>query len=295
MFKKATRQQTKLKIGLSGPSGAGKTYSALVLASVLGKKIAVIDTENGSASLYADRFDFDTLVIRPPYTVQKFVDAVRLAEKSGFDVVVVDSISHEWQGDGSLLAKKEQLDSDPKKNQFANWAPISKEHNQFIGMILNSQVHMICTMRSKQDYVLVENDRGKQAPQKVGMSPVQRDGIEYEFTTVFDVDMQHQASVSKDRTGLFDGQRFKITADTGESFVKWYAEAKPVEPPAIAAVPDPVSPSSAAVQKPLCQKCQAELKELEIGYVCPNAAQRGDGHVKILKEKLSEYLSRQTA
>lgn len=314
MFKRAERQQVKLKIGISGPSGSGKTLGALILASAIGKKIAVIDTENGSASLYGDRFEFDTAIIRPPYTVQKFLESVRMAERSGYDVVVVDSISHEWQGDGSLLAKKEQLDANPKTNHFANWAPISKEHNQFIGMILNSSCHMICTMRSKQDYIIVENDRGKQAPQKVGMSPVQREGIEYEFSTVFDIDMTHSAAVSKDRTGLFDGQRFKITAETGDAFVKWLSNAKPAEvipqveqkeeePKSVAtappksSIPDPFEkPAPTEAGSGVACHCggQALLHPNKSGYLCENAKAKGDGHLRFLTSQLQQYRNKQS-
>jgi hypothetical protein len=228
LFKKAERTQAKLKIALTGPSGSGKTYSALALASGIGKKIAVIDTENASASLYADRFEFDTVTLTPPYTIQKYVEAMKAAEDSGYDVLIIDSLSHAWAGDGGLLAKKESLDA-RGGNSFTNWGGISKEHEQFKGKLLNCGLHLICTMRSKQDYVLEENEKGKKTPRKVGLAPIQRDGMEYEFTTVFDVAMDHHAQASKDRTGLFDGLTFKIGYETGSNLIQWLTSGKTEE------------------------------------------------------------------
>ncbi len=228
-FQKAERRRAKLKIALTGPSGAGKTFSALKIAAGIGKKVALIDTENESASLYGDKFNFDTLCIKPPYTVKKYADAILMAEKAGYDVLVIDSITHAWAGEGGLLEKKEALDS-KGGNSYTNWGAITKEQEQFKAKLLNCEVHLICTMRSKQDYVLTTNEKGKAAPQKVGMAPIQRDGMEYEFTTVFDLSIKHQASVSKDRTGLFDGQIFVPDEKTGEAFIEWLGSAKAAEP-----------------------------------------------------------------
>lgn len=228
MFKKATRSQVKLKLANTGPSGSGKTLSALLLAKGLGGKIAVIDTENGSASLYADKIDFDTMTITPPYTTEKYIEAINGAVKAGYGVLVIDSITHAWSGEGGLLSQKEQLDS-RGGNSYTNWAKITPKHEAFLGAILHSDIHLIATMRSKQDYVLADKN-GKQVPQKVGMAPQQRDGAEYEFTTVFDIAMNHEAVASKDRTGLFDGKIFKIGAETGEMFLKWLDGAAAAKP-----------------------------------------------------------------
>lgn len=235
-FKKAERKQVKLKLALTGPSGSGKTYSALRLAkglvdAGLGKRIAVIDTENDSASLYAGDFDFDSVCIEQPYTIAKYRQAFMDAKKEGFDIVICDSITHAWAGEGGLLSKKESLDASGKGNSYTNWASITKEHEAFKAAILLSDFHLICTMRSKQDYVLESNDKGKQAPKKVGMAPIQRDGMEYEFTTVFDISMSHECSTSKDRTNLFDGQIFKITEESGAKLAAWLLSAKPVLAP----------------------------------------------------------------
>jgi len=234
-FQKAERKQHKPKLALTGPSGAGKTFSALLIASGMGKKIAVIDTENGSASLYADMdrgplkgLAFDVLELDPPYTIDKYVRAIEAAQAEKYDVLVVDSISHAWAGEGGLLSKKEALDQ-RGGNSYTNWAGITKEHEQFKARILNADVILICTMRSKQDYVLEINEKGKSAPKKVGMAPIQRDGMEYEFTTVFDLAMDHNAVASKDRTAMFDGQVFKPSKKTGEQIMSWLRGGKPIE------------------------------------------------------------------
>jgi len=224
-FQKAERKRAKIKVAITGPSGAGKTFSALTLATGLGKKIAVIDTENDSASLYSDRFEFDTLVISPPYTVQKYLEAISAATEEGYEVLIIDSITHAWAGEGGLLSKKEALDA-RGGNSFSNWAGITKEHEAFKATLLVSDIHLVCTMRSKQDYVLDMGDKGKTTPRKVGLAPIQREGMEYEFTTVFDIAMDHNASTSKDRTGLFDGHTAKITKDTGRKFQQWLNGAK---------------------------------------------------------------------
>jgi len=228
-FQKAQRKQAKLKLAITGPSGSGKTYSALRLAKGIGGKIAMIDTENGSAALYADRFDFDILEMEPPYTTEKYIAAIHDAVMAEYNVIVVDQISHAWRGTGGLLDQKEQLDG-RGGNSFTNWASITKKHEKFLAAILQTKAHMVCTMRSKQEYILAENNKGKQAPQKVGMAPVQREGVEYEFTTVFDIGMNHTAECSKDRSGLFmndDGTTvFQITEETGETLIKWMGSGK---------------------------------------------------------------------
>ena len=236
-FQKAERKQAALKIAITGPSGSGKTFSALLIASGIGKKIAVVDTENGSASLYASMdkgplagIGFDTLAIEPHYTIAKYIEAIDMAEKAKYDVLVIDGISHAWAGEGGLLSKKESLDQ-RGGNSYTNWAGISKEHEQFKARLLNADIHLICTMRSKQDYVLELNDKGKSAPKKVGLAPIQRDGMEYEFTTVFDLAMDHNAVASKDRTSLFDGQVFKPTVETGKKILAWLMGGKPAQKP----------------------------------------------------------------
>lgn len=227
-FVKASRQRAYIKMALTGPSGSGKTLSALYLAQGLaGKdgKIALIDTENKSASLYSDKADFDTDDIVPPFTIEKCAKSIQEAVDGGYTVVVIDSISHFWAGEGGLLAQKESLDSH-NKGGFNNWAPISKKQEQFKSALLQSPIHVIVTMRSKQEYVVETGSNGsKSAPRKVGMAPIQREGMEYEFTTVLDISMNHEAVVSKDRTSLFDGVVGVLTPEHGRRLREWRDEA----------------------------------------------------------------------
>ncbi len=234
-FKPAQKQETKLKIALSGPSGSGKTYSALRLATGIGRAlkenpvIAVVDTENGSAALYSDKFKFVTVTMTPPYLTKKYTRGIDEAIREGVDVLILDSISHAWSGTGGILQRKEGLDAGGKGNSYTNWAKFTPEHERFVASILHSNIHIIACMRSKTEHVLVEI-RGKSVPKKVGMAPIQRSGIEYEFTTVFDIGINHEAEVSKDRTGLFGEHVFQITEDTGKDLVEWLGAAPTPKP-----------------------------------------------------------------
>lgn len=219
-IKKAQRMKAKLRLGIAAPSGAGKTYSALLMAFGLGGKVGLIDTEHGSGHLYAHLGDYDVIGIEAPYTVAKYTQAIKAFEEAGYTTIIIDSLSHAWAGDGGLLDKQGKL-ADRGTNSFAAWRTITPEHNTLVDAMLQSPCHIIATMRAKQDYVLEVNDKGKQTPKKVGMAPVQREGMEYEFTVMLDVDMHHVASASKDRTSLFDGRYFKISADTGRELLAW--------------------------------------------------------------------------
>lgn len=268
-FKKAERKQAKLKLAMTGPSGSGKTMSSLLMASGMGKKIALVDTENGSASLYSDRFSFDVLELDAPYTIAKYTEAIKAAQAAGYEVLVIDSITHAWAGDGGLLAKKEALDA-RGGNSYTNWAGITKEHEAFKAALLNADIHLIVTMRSKQDYVLEVNDRGKSAPKKVGLAPIQRDGMEYEFTTVFDVAMDHNAVASKDRTGLFDGQIHKIDESTGKRLMTWLSGGKPAEKPAPIQKPAQPEPEEDDVDMPPAAKAPVVLPATDAPMCCGN-------------------------
>lgn len=215
-FQRAERKRAWMKMALTGPSGSGKTYSALRLAFGLGKRVAVIDTENGSASLYADLGQYDVLEISPPFTVPKYREAIAEALAGGYDVLIIDSLTHAWAGEGGLLAQKEALDS-RGGNQYTNWASITKLHEAFKASILQAPIHVVATMRSKTEYVVEQDQRGKSTPRKVGLAPIQRDGMEYEFTTVLDIALDHTAIPSKDRTGLFDGLNAVLTQEHGKT------------------------------------------------------------------------------
>jgi hypothetical protein len=242
MFTRAARTRVSLKIALTGPSGSGKTYSALKLAQGMGKRIALLDTENGSGSLYAGLGEYDTVQIESPYTIQKYLEVIRAAEKEGYEILIIDSLSHAWAGEGGLLDQKSAKDA-RGGNNFTNWAEISKQQETLKAAILHSPLHVIVTMRSKMEYVQAEDERGKKSVQKLGMAPIQRDGMEYEFTTVFDVDMQHYAATSKDRTGLFDGVNQQITEKHGERLMRWLSGA------AVLTVTDPAPKETPQAQQ----------------------------------------------
>lgn len=219
-IRKAERRKAKLRLGIAAPSGAGKTYSALLMAFGLGGTVGLIDTEHGSGDLYAHLGEYDVISIEAPYTVAKYVQAIHAFEEAGYSTIIIDSLSHAWAGDGGLLDKQGKM-ADRGANSFAAWRTITPEHNNLVDTMLRSPAHVIATMRAKQEYVLETNDKGKQQPKKVGMAPVQREGMEYEFTVMLDVDMNHIASASKDRTSLFDGRFFKIGEDTGAELLQW--------------------------------------------------------------------------
>ena len=227
-IRKAERKKAKLRLGIAAPSGAGKTYSALLMAFGLGGKIGLIDTEHGSGDLYAHLGDYDIISIDAPYTVKKYIEAVAAFEAAEYNTIIIDSLSHAWAGDGGLLDKQGKM-ADRGVNSFAAWRTITPEHNNLVDAMLRSPCHIIATMRAKQEYVLETNDKGKQQPKKVGMAPVQREGMEYEFTVMLDVDMNHIATASKDRTSLFDGQFFKIDKSTGERLLDWLETGVAVE------------------------------------------------------------------
>ncbi len=219
MFKKATRKGSYIKLAITGPSGSGKTYSALRLARGLvpNGKIALIDTENESASLYSTEFDFDVAGVEAPYTIEKLINPVKYVLNNQYDVLIIDSATHFWNG---VLEHKNQLDK-RGGNSFTNWNEANKNYDLMIRAILFSKIHVIVCMRSKMEYILEANDKGKQVPKKVGMAPICRDGMEYEFTTVFDLDSNHQAVASKDRTQIFRDKIFVITEETGSQLRQW--------------------------------------------------------------------------
>ena len=217
LLKVALRKRAKIKMGLQGPSGSGKTYSALLIAFGLcgdWKKIAVIDSENHSAELYAHLGAFNTLQLTAPFTPEKYIQAIETCEKAGMEVVILDSVTHEWE---FIIDYHSSLQG----NSFTNWGKVTPRHNAFVQKILNSNCHIISTIRTKQDYVLNERN-GKMVPEKVGLKSVQRDGLEYEFTLAFDLDMRNHAVSSKDRTGLFFGKpEQKLTIETGKQIRDW--------------------------------------------------------------------------
>lgn len=226
VVKKATRQKLKLKIGLQGPSGSGKTYSALKLAHGIAgswEKVFVVDSENDSATYYADLGPFNHLSFYPPYTPERYIEAIQTCMDEGAEVVVIDSVSHEWEGKGGCLdIHQHETDVQKYGNSFTAWAKVTPRHNKFVDFMRTSPVHILGCTRSKQDYVLEENSKGKSVPKKVGLKGVQRDGLDYEYGLMFTIDMDHMAFSEKDRTGLFAGEpKHQISEATGKRLVEW--------------------------------------------------------------------------
>lgn len=220
MFQRATRKKSKLRLAICGVSGSGKTYSALRIAAGLGGKIAMLDTESGSGELYSDLTEYDVCQINAPYTPEKYLKAIHEAERLGYSTIIIDSFSHAWAGDGGLLAEVDKRRG--KGNDFTAWRDITPMYNSLINAILASPCHVIVTMRSKQGYEMQKDEKGKVKPVKVGLAPVQRDGVEYEFTVVLDIDAEkHLATASKDRTSRFDNKYFIPTEETGRELADW--------------------------------------------------------------------------
>ena len=215
-LRQSMRRAAKMRLALAGASGSGKTYSSLLIAyGMTGdwSKIAVIDSENCSADLYAHLGGYQVLTLEN-YAPETYIEAIGICEQAEAEVIIIDSISHCWD---YLLDFHANLQG----NSFANWAKVTPRQNAFIQRILNSSCHVICTMRSKQEYVLNERN-GKMIPEKVGLKAVQRDNVDYEFTIVFDVNMKHYALASKDRTELFAGKaEFPLTEQVGMQILDW--------------------------------------------------------------------------
>lgn len=247
-FEKAVRMKAKLRLALTGPSGSGKTYGALKIAQGIGGKIAVIDTEKGSASLYAHLAEFDVLELDPPYSPERFIEAVKAAEGAGYEVLIVDSITHEWSGVGGCLELVDQVaNAKYKGNSWSAWNEITPRHRAFLDALMRSPMHIIATARSKTETAQTEQN-GRKKVVKLGMKAEQRDGLEYEFTTVLDlVHEGHFAVASKDRTGLFGGDPQPISEDTGKALLDWLesgAEAVDQLTPALEAISEAESVDS---------------------------------------------------
>lgn len=220
-LKQSQRQQVKLRLGLSGASGFGKTKSALLLAYGMTQdwsQIAVIDTENSSASLYSDLGNYNVLDLQPPYSPERYIQAIELCEKSEIKVVIIDSVSHEWNGIGGCLAIHEKLGG-----RFQDWANVTPRHQAFINKILQSSSHIITTTRRKIDYSLDVGSNGKTQVVKHGTKEITREGFEYELTINFElINENHLVKASKDRTGLFmNNSEFIITSETGKRILEW--------------------------------------------------------------------------
>lgn len=235
-FQRATKHAANLRLAISGPSGSGKTYTALSIACTIaaanGSRVAFIDTEHGSAEKYADLFEFDVVNLPPPYHPDNFVKMISAAIDAGYKVLVIDSLTHAWNGPGGIM---EIVDAEVAKqktsNSYTAWAKATPIHQRLIDKIVSSSVHIIATMRSKTDYVLEKNEKtGKSVPRKVGMAPIQRDGMEYEFDVWVEMDIENRGLVQKSRCPAINGGVYeKPGADFAEQLIEWLGGAEPVK------------------------------------------------------------------
>lgn len=243
-FVKATKAKARLRMAIDGPSGSGKSFTSLLIAKYLsqGGKIAAIDSERGSMSKYANLVDFDVCELTT-FSPDAYVNAIHDAENAGYAVLIIDSLSHAWMGKEGAL---EQVDRAAARNRagnsFAAWREVTPMHNALVDAILQSPMHIITTMRVKMEYVLEENEKGKKVPRKIGLAPVQRDGMEYEFDIVADMDMDHKLIIGKTRCSALSRA---VVQNPGEDFAKtimaWLSDGVDVPP---AALPTPTLPSA---------------------------------------------------
>ena len=233
ILQQASRKKAKIRLGLSSVSGGGKTYSAILIAKGLNNdlnKVAIIDTENSSADLYAHLGSYRVMPLTAPFTPERYIEAIAACESAGMEVIIIDSISHEWEGKGGILEL-----SDALGNQYQSaWKTLTPRHENFKQAIIQSSCHIITTVRRKQDYVLQEktNKSGRvvQAPVKAGFKEVTREGWEYELTVNLELELNHYATASKDRTGLFMGKpSFIPSENTGRLILDWCNQGNSVE------------------------------------------------------------------
>lgn len=197
----------------------------------------MVDTENDSGSLYVGTAvagtvvgEYQTINLRPPYSAQRYLEAITLAEESGIEAIIIDSLSHAWTGDGGLLDLQAKA-SARTGNSYTAWREVTPWHNKLVDKLLQCNMHCVVTLRTKTEYVIEESEKGKKVPRKVGLAPIFRDGLEFELTIFFELAQDHSAHATKDRTGLFDGQYFLISPQTGAILHEWLMTGKPAETP----------------------------------------------------------------
>jgi hypothetical protein len=262
-IRKARRSATKLRLLLTGPSGSGKTYGALLVAKGLGsQRTIVIDTEQGSSDLYDRLHDFEVIDLVPPFTPEAYIEAIDAAEAAGADCIVIDSISHEWNGKGGCLELVDEIARAKfKGNTWSAWSELTPRHRAFIDRMLRSSAHIIATGRSKTETAQVD-DHGRKKVVKLGMRVESRDGVEYEFTTCIDlVHDGHFAVASKDRTGIFGGDPKPISVDTGKAFAEWLAGGTPAPNPLFAQIREFVATAEPERLKATTKRIDALLGE----------------------------------
>ena len=231
-FKPAVQTQGRARVALVGPAGAGKTYTMLALATAMGKRVGVIDTEHGSAAKYANLFPFDSLEL-DTFDPRTYTQAIEAAGAAGYDVLGIDSLSHAWMGKGGALEMIDTITARERShNSYTAWRDVTPIQNAMIEAILQSPCHIIATMRSKTEYVMEQNDRGKTVPRKVGLAPIQRDNVDYEFDVVGELDNENTLVVTKTRCPALTGAVIKKPGETlAKTLLGWLSDGVPIEQP----------------------------------------------------------------
>ncbi|MHB0858425.1 MAG: ATP-binding protein [Anaerolineae bacterium] len=231
-YQKATKRMAKLRWAFAGPAGSGKTYTALTFATPTAAfrqgRIALIDTERGSASLYADRFDFDVVEL-DSFEADKYIDAILSAERAGYKVLVIDSLSHAWMGKGGALEQQANaMKRQRTPNSWTAWRDVTPDHNRLIDTILQCNLDVFVTIRAKTEHVLAE-ENGRTTVKKLGMKPIVREGTDYEFTVVCDMDpLTHDLVVGKCRIApVADQVVTKPDVAWFQPVLDWLAEGAP--------------------------------------------------------------------
>lgn len=226
--KKAKREKIYVKIALMSPSGGGKSYSALRLATGMANeiekqsgqrpKILLANTEQKRGYYYANEFDYDIVDIDAPHNPEKYVDLINFAVEKGYGILIIDSSSHEWEGKGGCLELHQQAGG-----TYQAWGKVTPRHDRFIEAIADSPIHTIATMRGKDQYEIEKDEKGKTNVKKLGVGAKQREGFEYEFTCTFLIDQKtHLAEVQKDNTHIFENDIATLLSEThGEKIIKW--------------------------------------------------------------------------
>lgn len=273
VFKKATKEQAKLRMGIIGPAGSGKTYTALVTARNLvpDGKIAVLDTERGSASKYADIFEFDVCELES-FHPENYIKTIQAAEEAGYDVLIIDSLSHAWAGKDGALELVDKAAARERGNSFAAWRHVTPLHNAMVDAIIGARLHVIVTMRSKVEWVIEKDERGKSVPRKIGLQPVQRDGLEYEFDVVADMDLNNNFIVSKTRCPALRGSVIHCpNEEPAKTLRAWLSDGVPVVEPEVS-------------RKELSQKQKARIHQITESPKPPAKTEASD------REQLFRYM-----
>jgi len=284
VFQKAKRIQTKIKLAIGGPSGSGKTMSSLLLGFGLIKgehpewddatcwdKICICDTENSSGALYVGARAGGTVIgqyniisIEPPFEEQTLIDAIAMCENHGMEVIILDSMTAFWQGEGGALQTQGKI-AERTGNSWTSWKGVRADQSKMMNAILQSKCHIISAYRAKTEYVQEKNDKGKTVVRNIGMGIIAEGNTEYEYSSFFLLDASHNATAMKDRTGLFDNQIFVITPETGKKIYQWLSEGEvapanpvPAPSPAPSDLSDRIAKALAVVDPLICAAAAAD-------------------------------------